>query len=54
MSYIESEAVKKIKKILAKHPEKVFVDNEVGMDCSFKTIEWIIKFENKSEMKSTQ
>ncbi len=52
MKYIESISVAKIKEIMANNPDRVFVDNEVGMDCSFKTIDWIFWHYNEGKIKS--
>ena len=52
MKYIESISVAKIKEMMANNPDRVFVDNEVGMDCSFKTIDWIFWHYNEGKIKS--
>jgi len=52
MKYIESKEVKKINQIMKSYPDRVFVDNEVGMDCSFKTIEWIFWHYNEGLIRS--
>jgi hypothetical protein len=50
--YKQSKQVTKYLDFKKKNPDVVFVENEVGMECSFKTVEWIFWHYNEGHIRS--